>query len=108
MRGPKKTWNEVIRSGLREKKASKDRRVTREGWGGVGLPCPFSKLGKSVLILEKCPDCGHLWVTFLILNAIFTSFQEKKLEIFLCRVSLCRVLHCCLSKCTNSKKTPLP
>ena len=48
-----------------------------------GLPCLFSKIGKKCLNLgEKCPDCCHLWVKFLIQNAIFKSFQAKKSDIF--------------------------
>ena len=58
------------------------RRVTIGGGGG-GLPCPFSKIEKNYPNLEKeCPDFGHLWVKFLIYNAIFKSFQAKKLDIF--------------------------
>ena len=42
------------------------RRVTR-GERGEGLPCPFSKFGKKYPNFgKKCPDCGHLWVKFLI------------------------------------------
>ena len=38
------------------------RHVTREA-KGVGLPCPFSKIGKKFPNLEKkCSDYGHLWV----------------------------------------------
>ena len=34
---------------------------------GGGLPCPFLKIGKKFPNLEKkCPDCGHLWVKFII------------------------------------------
>ena len=41
-----------------------DARVTR---GGGGLPCPFLKIGKKCHNLEKnYPDCGHLWLQFLI------------------------------------------
>ena len=50
------------------------RRVTREGRGG-GLPCPFWKTGKKCPnLVKKCPDCGHLWVQFLISNEIVKSF----------------------------------
>ena len=39
----------------------------------------ISKIGKKCTNFgEKCPDYGHLWVKFLILNAILKSFQEKK------------------------------
>ena len=42
------------------------RRVTRGGRGEVS-PLLFSKIGKECPNLEKkCPDCGHLWVKFLI------------------------------------------
>ena len=59
-------------------------RVTRggegEGGGGVeggwGLLCPFPRIGK------KFPDLDEKWVKYLIWNAIFKSFQAKKLEIF--------------------------
>ena len=46
-----------------------NRCVTTGGRGGegAGLPYPFSKIGKKYPNLEKkCPDCGHLWVQFLI------------------------------------------
>ena len=44
----------------------KYRCVTR-GVEGGGLPCPFSEIGKKYPNLgKKCPDCGHLWVKFLI------------------------------------------
>ena len=34
---------------------------------GVALPCPFPKIRKNCPnVWEKCPDCGHLWVKFLI------------------------------------------
>ena len=37
------------------------------GRGGGSLPCPFSKIGKKCPNFgQKCPDCGHLWVKFLI------------------------------------------
>ena len=58
------------------------RRVTRKE-RGEALPALFQKLEKSSLILgKKCPNCGHLWVKFLIYSVIFKSFQEKKPEIF--------------------------
>ena len=44
-----------------------DRRATRGGGGGEVYPSYFQKLKKSALIYEKKrPDCGHLWVKFLI------------------------------------------
>ena len=45
------------------------KRVTGGGEerGGGALLCTFSKTGKKYLNFEKkCPDCGHLWVKFLI------------------------------------------
>ena len=43
------------------------------------LPCPFSKIGKKCPNLEKKrPDCGHLWVKFLIWNETVNSFLAKK------------------------------
>ena len=65
-----------------------NRRVTRGEGRGWGLPCPSSKIGKKYPNLEKnCPDCGYLWVKFLIWNEIFKSFQDKKkkVEIFFLR-----------------------
>ena len=68
------------------------RRVTRGMMGG-GLSCPFSKVGqKCPNFWKKCPDYGHLWAKFLILNAILKSFQEKKLEIFPCGAFVSRVV----------------
>ena len=56
----------------------RNRRVTREGEGG-GLPCLFLKIGKKCPNLEKkCPDCGHLYVKFVIQNEVFKSFQALK------------------------------
>ena len=50
-------------------------------WGRS--PRSFSKIGKKCPnLLRKCPDCGHQWVKFSIKNAIFKSFQAKKMEIF--------------------------
>ena len=55
--------------------------------GGGGLPCPFFKIWKKVpQFWGKCPGYGHLWVTFLIWNAVFKSFQDKISEIFPCGV----------------------
>ena len=59
-------------------------------------------------LLKKYPDCGQLWVKYLIYNAIFKSFQEKKLKIVPCRVFLSRFVHDYLSKCSNPKKIPSP
>ena len=82
------------------------RRVTRGGRGW--LPCPFSKIGKTCSNSGKrCLDCGHLWVKFLIWNAIFKSFQVKKPEILSCGTFFSRFVHGCVSKCLNSKKTSL-
>ena len=52
---------------------------------------------------KECPDCGHLWVKFLIYNAIvrrkfFRSFQEKKPDIFPYGAFLSRFVHDYLSK----------
>ena len=34
---------------------------------GGGFPCLFSEIGKKCTnFAKKCPDCGHLWVKFLI------------------------------------------
>ena len=38
-----------------------------EGGRVGGLPCPFSKIGKKCPnFWQKRPECGHLWVKFLI------------------------------------------
>ena len=51
--------------------------LTRGGQGG-GLSCPFPKIRKNCPNFGgKCPDCGYLWVKFLIQNTIFQSFQAK-------------------------------
>ena len=43
------------------------KRVTRGGGGGEVSPSHFSKFGKKYPNFgKKCPDCGHLWVKFLI------------------------------------------
>ena len=35
--------------------------------GAGGLLCPFSEIAKKCPNFGgKCPDCGHLWVKFLI------------------------------------------
>ena len=42
------------------------KRITTEKEGG-SLPCHFSEIGKKCPnVWKKCPDCGHLWVKFLI------------------------------------------
>ena len=57
--------------------------------GGLGetFPAFFRQLEKKCSNLwKKCLDCGHLWIKFLIYNAIFKSFQAKKPDTFLrCR-----------------------
>ena len=84
------------------------RRVTRGGRGG-GLPCPFSKNGKKCPNLEKkCPNCGQLWLKFLVWNAAFKSFQAKNRTFFPGGAFLSRAVVECLLKCPNSEKTPLP
>ena len=41
-------------------------RGTTSGGGKKSL-CPFLKVEKSAMILEKmCPDCVHLWAKFFI------------------------------------------
>ena len=80
------------------------RRVTRGG-SGECLPCPFSKNGEKCPNLEKkCPNCGQLWVKFLVWNAAFKSFQAKNRT---CGAFLSRAVVECLLKCLNSEKTPL-
>ena len=47
------------------------------GEGGGGLPNPFLKIGKNSSNLEKeCPDCGHLWLKFLIWNRALLKSKD--------------------------------
>ena len=92
---------------------SSSRCVTRGaggGWGeGRGLLCPFLKIGKKYPNLgTKCPDCGHLWVKFLIQKTIFKSFQAKNRDFSPVGPSFLVFVDECLSKCLNSKKKTLP
>ena len=104
-------WCASIRIWTRNFWFSTVTRVTRGGmgWRKGSLPFPFSKIGKKCPNLEKkCPNCGHLWVKFLIWNEIFESFQAKKWRFYSLRHFFSLVLGECLRKCPNSKKTPLP
>lgn len=79
----------------------------RGGGGDGGLPYSFSEIWKKCPNFgKKRPDGGHLLIKRL--SVIFKSFQEKKLEIFLCGVFIFRVDDDCLQKCPDSKKTFLP
>ena len=54
-------------------------------WGG-GLPCPFLKIERSALNLEKRnPDCVHLCVKFSIQNIILRVSRRKNSKMFHCR-----------------------
>ena len=57
-------------------------------------PLPFSKTWKKYPNFgKKFPDVGHFWVKFLIQNANFRGFREKKPVIFFLRglsFSYCR------------------
>ena len=82
--------------------------VTRRGrWGRPALPF-FENWKKVPNFWKKCPGCDHLWVKFLIWNAICKSFQGENQIFFPCRAFLFRFVHDCLSRCLNSKKTPQP
>ena len=82
------------------------RRATRGGGEG-GLSCPYLNIGKKRPNFGKNPDCGHVWVKFLISSAIFKSFQEKEQKKILWEL-FCHVVDDCLLMCPKSKKTPLP
>ena len=72
---------------------------------GEVSPALYSKIGKKCLNFgKKCPDCCHLWVKFLIQNAIFKSFQAKNRIFFLCGALPFRLVGKLLSKCPCSKK----
>ena len=72
------------------------------------LPYTFFKIRKEYPdFFEKCPNCGHLWVKFLIYSAIFKSFGEKT-DIFPRGVFLICVVDNCLLKAPNSRKLPCP
>ena len=79
------------------------------GGGGVegGRPCPYLNIGKNCPNFGKNPDCGHLWVKFLISSAIFKSFLEKEQKKILWDL-FCHVVDDCLLMCPKSKKTSLP
>ena len=80
------------------------RRSTRGG----GLPCPFLKIKKSALILEKkCPDCVHPQVKFAIQNVVLRVSKRKNSKIFSCVAFFLDFLIKCLSKCPNFTKPPL-
>ena len=78
----------------------KCRRATRGGEGG-GLPCPFLKIKKSVLILEKKALIMHIFG----LNLPFNNCSFK--SIYMGPLFLV-FLKKCLSKCPNFTKPPLP
>ena len=59
------------------------------GRRGRRLACHFLKIEKSVLTLEKRPDCVHLWVKIFIRNVVFNSIQEKKVQNFPCWLFFC-------------------
>ena len=74
-----------------------------------GLPCPFSKNGKCVLISgEKCPDYGHIWVNFSFKMQFLRVSRQKDHRFFPCGAFLSCVVGQCLWKCLYSKKTLLP
>ena len=69
-----------------------------EGGRGGGLPCPFLKYKeKCPDFWEKCPNWVHLWVKFLILNAVLSVSRKKISEIFPCGAFLSCVAIKCLS-----------
>ena len=53
--------------------------VTRWG-GGRSLQCPFLKIEKSALILEKGSNCLHSWVESSIQNVVSRVSRRKKLQ----------------------------
>ena len=78
------------------------------GRSGGELPCPFLKIKKSALILEKkCPDCVHPQVKFAIQNVVLRVSKRKNYKIFPCGDFFLDFLIKCLSKCPNFAKPPL-
>ena len=64
-------------------------RGTTSGGGKKSL-CPFLKVEKSAMILEKmCPDCVHLWAKFFI--SLLRESNKKNMVKFFC-VAFLRVL----------------
>ena len=60
---------------LNNSSVSQARNLEREGGG---LRCPFLKIGKGCLDLDKkCPDCFHLWLKFPILNTVFRVLRKR-------------------------------
>ena len=54
-----------------------------EGEEGGGLPCPFLKIEKVALILEKKdPNCVHPWVESPIQNVVLKVSRRKSSRIF--------------------------
>ena len=64
-----------------------------EGNEGGGLPCPFSKIEKSALILKKCALFVCIYGLNSQLKCSFKGILEKHMKR--------------LSKCTHSKKPPM-
>ena len=59
-------------------------------WRKGGLPCPFWKLKKPAMILEKkCPDYDLPWITFSIQNVFLRIIFKQQRRILLLR-------HCCM------------
>ena len=55
------------------------------GRRGGDLPCPFLKIEKSALILEKKgPNCVHPWVEFSIHNVVLRVSRRKSSKFFPC------------------------
>ena len=62
--------------------ANSGTKLERGGRGKVS-PVLFQKLEKSALICgKKCPDCGHLWVTFSFKMQFLRVSRRKKPNIF--------------------------
>ena len=76
---------------------------------GGGLPCPFLKIKKSALILEKiCPDCVYPCVKFAIQNVILRVSKRKNSKNFPCRAFFLDFLIKCLSSALISRNLPCP
>ena len=91
------------------KKSMRYQARNQRGGGGGGLPCPFLKIKKSALILEKkCPDCVYPQVKFAIQNVVLRVSKRKNFKNFPCGAFFLGFLIKCLSKCPNFTKLPLP
>ena len=79
------------------------------GGRGRGLPRPFMKIEKSVLILEeKVLVVVHSWVECSVQSVALRVSRRKPPKVLPCVAFFFVLLTKSLSKCPNSTKPPLP